>query len=83
MPCLGTSGSLANLPAASTADLAQQLSELNIAGLNSQQNQSESGGGPVLGSQNQQQSLAGNLQDLGGSLATRQAGLGSFRLINN
>lgn len=59
----GPSGSLGNLPVAS-ADLAQQLSELNIASLGSQRAPSEaSSGTPFAG---QQQSMSTALPELGG-----------------
>ena len=57
--------SLSNLPAASNADLAQQLSELNITGLGSGQNPRDSSSGSAYPPQ------ARDLPDLGTSLATR------------
>lgn len=57
--------SLSNLPAASNADLAQQLSELNITGLGSGQNPRDTSSGSAYPPQ------ARDLPDLGTSLATR------------
>lgn len=69
----GASTALASMPATSTADLAQQLSELNIARLNSQQNPSETRSSSAFVQQGQQQAVGAALSDMGGALNAHPA----------